>query len=91
MRAAPVGSWAIAVCVCVNCMIYHGITVHHCTLVRVHTRARLAAAQAWEHKTNRTLTKGPSRAPSGSYVQISRMQSVVPDSLGISVSLAGRN
>ena len=63
VRAAPVRSWAIAVCVCVNCMIYHGITVHHCTLVRVHTRARLAAAQAWEHKTNRTLSRGPSRAP----------------------------
>ena len=43
VRAAPVRSWAIAVYVCVICMIYHGITVHHCTLVRVHTRARLAS------------------------------------------------
>ena len=32
VRAALVRSWAIAVCVCVICMIYHVITVHHCTL-----------------------------------------------------------
>jgi hypothetical protein len=92
MRAAPVGSWAIAVCVCVDCLIYLYITAHHCTLVPVHTWARASAARC--HRSmilDRTLTKGPSRAPSGSYVQISRMQSVVPDSLGISVSLAGRN
>ena len=44
MRAAPVRSWAIAVCVCVNCLIYLYITVHHCTLVPVHTSARLGGA-----------------------------------------------
>ena len=33
----------------------------------------------------------PRARQSDSYVQIGRMQSVVPDSLGISVSLAGRN
>jgi len=58
LRAAPVGSWAIAVCVCVDCLIYLYITARHCTLVPVHTRARLGGARAGEHKTNRTLTKG---------------------------------
>ena len=49
MRAAPVGSWAIAVCVCVNCLIYRYITVHRCTLIPVHTNARLGGALPWEH------------------------------------------
>ena len=37
------------------------------------------------------LTRDRSRANRNSYVQMGCMQSVVPDSLGISVSLAGRN
>ena len=40
LRAAPVGSWAIAVCVCVDCLIYLYITAHHCTLIPVHTSAQ---------------------------------------------------
>ena len=44
LRAAPVGSWAIAVCVCVNRLIYRYITVHYCTLIRVRTSARLGGA-----------------------------------------------
>ena len=28
LRAAPVRSWAIAVCVCVNCLIYHGPSLY---------------------------------------------------------------
>ena len=84
---------ASASTVCVNCLIYCYITVHHCTLIRVRTSVRLGGALPLEHDTrSNTHKKGDPRArPSDSYVQIGRMQSVVPDSLGISVSLAGRN
>ena len=64
MRAAPVGSWAIAVCVCVDCLIYLYITARHCTLVPGSTPARASAAR-W-HGSIRLIEhsqKGPSRAP----------------------------
>ena len=65
------------------------ISVQHCTLVCVHTRARLAAALGHGSMILvRTLLGDPC---GDSYLQMGRMQSVVPDSLGISVSLAGQN
>ena len=55
--------------------------------------ARASAARChWSIDTRSEHSQRDPRArQSDSYVQISRMQSVVPDSLGISVSLAGRN
>jgi len=58
VRAVPVGSRANAVCVCVNCMIYHCITVHRCTLIPVHTRARLGGALHGSADTRSNTHKG---------------------------------
>ena len=44
VRAVPVWSRAIAVCVCVDRLIYRYITVYHCTLIPVRTSARLGGA-----------------------------------------------
>ena len=83
MRAALVRSWAIgiAVCVCVNCLIYlysisQSITVLSSGSIPAH------ASAACCHRSmiilDRTLVGDRSRASRNSYVQMGCTQSVVP-------------
>ena len=81
-------------------IIYRCNSVRTCTIVRAHTSSAcladaLAMALAWECDIdidNSKKLKDPCTSHADSYVQqMCRMQPVPPDSLGLWVSLAGRN
>ena len=73
--------------------VYH-ILVSHCAVSipsPAPGRRRISRAPTTSGAITKQLVRDHSRTNHNSYVQMGCMQPVVPDSLGISVSLAGRN